>query len=95
MEALRKLTASLPTMPAAEEIRNRAAACLWEMEKLRAGATLEQRRDLIGGFVHSITAEPDRQVVRIKLFPPAFSQKVTRVGLEPTTNGLKGRCSTN
>jgi hypothetical protein len=88
-------SATMPTIPDAAELRRRAIAGLQGLDEVVASGTIEERKELIAGYLHSVVADPDRQIVQINLYPTLFSQIMTGVGLEPTTNGLKGRCSTD
>jgi hypothetical protein len=64
---------SLPPMP---ELRQRIAAEFDRMEAVLASGTLEQRRELVASYVHSLTALPEEETVRIGLLPGTLSQMV-------------------
>jgi len=64
---------SLPPMP---ELRQRIAGEFDRMEAVLASGTLEQRRELVASYVHSLTALPEEETVRIGLLPGTLSQMV-------------------
>jgi DNA invertase Pin-like site-specific DNA recombinase len=85
---LGELPPALPSLPAAAELRRNADRAFDELDKVLAGGTIEQRRELIGLYVQKIKADPDTNSVQISLFPALFSRVVAGGGFEPPTSGL-------
>lgn len=65
-----------PELPALPELRQRIAAEFDRMEALLAAGTLEERRALVGCYVHAIKTVPEEATVCIGLFPGVLSQMV-------------------
>lgn len=65
-----------PELPALPELRQRIAAEFDRMEALLASGTLEERRALVGCYVHAIKTVPEEATVCIGLFPGILSQMV-------------------
>ncbi len=82
------LPASMPSLPPAQVIRERAAAEFDRLEQVLSSASVEEKRELIACYVQQIKAEPDRHTVQISLYPTLLSPKIAGVGFEPTTSGL-------
>jgi site-specific DNA recombinase len=80
--------AELPKMPSMEEIRRRSAACLDRLDEVLAGATIEEKRDLVQKYVRAVKACPDTQQVEIRLQSALFNDLVAGAGFEPATFGL-------
>jgi hypothetical protein len=81
--------AELPKMPSLEEIRRRSAACLDRLDEVLAGATIEEKRDLVQKYVRAVKACPDTQQVEIRLQSALFNDLVAgaRVGSNPQPQG--------
>jgi site-specific DNA recombinase len=77
-----------PALPPVNVIRQRAAAEFDRIEHVLAAGTVEEKRDLVAAYVQTIKADPDRQSVRISLYPTLLSQKIAGAGFEPATSGL-------
>tara|TARA_R110002073_G_scaffold239285_1_gene400646 strand:- start:166315 stop:168063 length:1749 start_codon:yes stop_codon:yes gene_type:complete len=76
------------SFPAVEDLRSRIASEFDHLEEIMASGSLEERRHLIACYVNKIQAEPDRQMVKIGLYPTLFSQRIAGTGFEPMTSGL-------
>lgn len=74
----------LPAFPSVEEVRLRVREEFDRLEQVIALGSVEEKRSLIACYVQKIKADPDRHVVEISLYPILLSQKVARVGVEPT-----------
>jgi hypothetical protein len=85
---LGELPPASPALPAVAELRRNADRAFDELDKVLAGGTIEQRRELIGLYVHKIKADPDTNSVQISLFSALFSRVVAGGGFEPPTSGL-------
>ncbi len=68
-------------LPPVGELRRRIAAEFDRLESVMASGTVEERRSLIGCYVHEIKADPDTSCVRIGLYPTLYSQKIVLAGL--------------
>ena len=86
---------SMPALPDLAELRRQARTAWDRLQGVIESGSIEERRTLVQHYVHKVVTDPGRQVVTIHLLPPLVSQIVTGEGLEPSTNGLKGRCSTD
>ena len=82
-------SATMPMIPDAAELRRRAIAGLQGLDEVVASGSIEERKELIAGYLHSVVADPDRQIVQINLYPTLFSQIMTGVGLEPGHNSRR------
>jgi hypothetical protein len=68
--------AEVPRLPSLEEIRERSTACLEHLEAVLAGATIEEKRELVGKYIRAVKACPDTQKVEIRLYPALFNTMV-------------------
>jgi hypothetical protein len=80
---LGELAPASPALPAAAELRRNADRAFDELDKVLAGGTIEQRRELIGLYVQKIKADPDTNSVQISLFSALFSRVVAGACLDP------------
>jgi hypothetical protein len=70
-------SATMPTIPDAAELRRRAIAGLQGLDEVVASGSIEERKELIAGYLHSVVADPERQIVQINLYPTRLSQIMT------------------
>lgn len=89
-----ELSASRVDVPSVETLRERIGQAFDKLETGFAGGTIEEQRELIGLYVQTIKAEPDRNTVKISLYPPLFSRGIGVAGFEPTTSCTQMRRST-
>lgn len=75
-QRLEALPGSAVVLPEPGVIRRRASAEFDRLGEVIAGGTLEEKRELIGLYVHEIKADPDRLSVHIGLYPTLLSQKI-------------------
>ena len=92
---LQAAAGSLPALPDVSTIKAKAHAAFDQLANVLAGGTIEERRAMVNCYVRAVRMEPSSQTARIEMFPTVFSEVMTGVGFEPTTHGLKGRCSTS
>jgi hypothetical protein len=78
---LSQLPPSSPTLPAAAELRERAAAAFDQLEKVLAGGTVEEKRELIRLYLEKIKADPNTGSVQISFYPSLFNRAIRRRGL--------------
>ncbi len=78
----------IPQMVDAKELRKLAEREFEDLESVVQSGTVEEKRALLGQYINRVDAEPERNTVRISLYPPGLSQMVAGVGFEPTTFGL-------
>ena len=57
------------------------------LEDVLNGATIEEKRELIGRYVKTIKAEPDTQAIPMSLYPAVFNKMVAGDGFD----GVKRR----
>jgi len=72
---LAKTKSTVLDLPDVHENRERAAAEFDHLEEVSAGATVEEKRELIACYVHQIKADPGQKTVHISLYPTLLSQK--------------------
>jgi DNA invertase Pin-like site-specific DNA recombinase len=68
--------ADVPSLPSLAEIRERSTACLEHLEAVLAGATIEEKRELVGKYIRAVRAIPDTQRVEIRLYTALFNTLV-------------------
>jgi len=72
--------ADFPKLPSLAEIRRRSTACLEHLEDVLAGATIEEKRELVQKYVRAVKACPDTQKVEIRLYTALFNDLVAGAG---------------
>jgi ABC-type transporter Mla subunit MlaD len=63
-----ELPPAAPALPTAAEPRRNADRAFDELDKVLAGGTIEQRRELIGLYIQKIKADPDGNSIRISFY---------------------------
>lgn len=85
---LSAVAVEVPHLPSADVLAKSAAAAFDEIDSVLAGATIEEKRELLGLYVQTIKADPDTHSVQIGLYSSLFTRKVAGGGFEPPTSGL-------
>ena len=70
------VAADVPALPSLAEIRRRAEGCLENLERVLAGATIEEKGELVGKYIRAVKAIPERQEVEISLYTALFTAMV-------------------
>ena len=67
-------------IPGEQAIRYGAGAALEFLDRVLTAGTLEEKRELVALYVRKVEAFPDRQAVRISLYPVLFTSKIGVTG---------------
>jgi hypothetical protein len=72
---LAEVSKATPLLPSRDELRESIECQFGTLETVFEEGTVEEKRGLIAEYVHRVEALPDRNTVRISLYPPGVSQK--------------------